>query len=58
MLTRRLLEALNPNDAHGQTPEAFDDGEALFEVVCKPGLEGVVAKARRRAVTGHESAAG
>jgi ATP-dependent DNA ligase len=31
---------------HWQTPETFDDGEALFEAVCGHGLEGVVAKRR------------
>ncbi len=29
-----------------QTTRGFDDGEALFEIVCGQGLEGVVAKRR------------
>jgi bifunctional non-homologous end joining protein LigD len=41
---RRQLEALNLDGIYWRTPENFDDGEALFEVVCKRGLEGVVAK--------------
>jgi bifunctional non-homologous end joining protein LigD len=41
---RRQLEALNLNGAYWRTPEAFDDGEALFEAVCARELEGIVAK--------------
>jgi bifunctional non-homologous end joining protein LigD len=41
---RAQLEALDLNSAYWRTPEAFDDGEALFEVVCERSLEGVVAK--------------
>jgi bifunctional non-homologous end joining protein LigD len=41
---RAELEALDLNDVRWQTPEAFDDGEALFEAVCAHDLEGVVAK--------------
>ena len=44
---RELLEQLNLNGAHWRTPEVFDDGEALWEAVCKHELEGVVAKPRR-----------
>jgi ATP-dependent DNA ligase len=40
------LEALNLNDLHWQTPETFDDGEALWDAVCEHELEGVVAKGR------------
>jgi ATP-dependent DNA ligase len=29
-----------------QTPETFDDGEALFDAVCAHELEGIVAKRR------------
>jgi ATP-dependent DNA ligase len=29
-----------------QTPEAFDDGEVLFDVTLRLGLEGIVAKRR------------
>jgi ATP-dependent DNA ligase len=28
------------------TPQAFDDGAALFEAICERGLEGIVAKQR------------
>src|SRR5215210_5360300 len=41
---RRLLDRLDLNGSHWRTPEAFDDGEALFESVKIEGLEGVVAK--------------
>ena len=41
---RAQLEALDLNGVHWQTPETFDDGEALFEAVCAHELEGVVAK--------------
>src|SRR5262245_35701393 len=45
--TRRAeLEALDLNGVRWQTPETFDDGEALFEAVCAHELEGVVAKRR------------
>jgi bifunctional non-homologous end joining protein LigD len=43
---RAQLEALDLNGVHWQTPETFDDGEALFEAVCAHELEGVVAKRR------------
>jgi bifunctional non-homologous end joining protein LigD len=43
---RAELEALDLNDVRWQTPEVFDDGEALFEAVCAHELEGVVAKRR------------
>jgi ATP-dependent DNA ligase len=43
---RAELEALDLNDVRWQTPETFDDGEALFEAVCAHELEGVVAKRR------------
>jgi bifunctional non-homologous end joining protein LigD len=43
---RSELEALDLNDVRWQTPEAFADGEALFEAVCAHELEGVVAKRR------------
>jgi bifunctional non-homologous end joining protein LigD len=41
---RRQLEALNVNGVYWRTPEAFDDGAALFEAVCERELEGIVAK--------------
>jgi bifunctional non-homologous end joining protein LigD len=41
---RSILDALDLNDGHWTTPEAFDDGEALLAAVCERGLEGVVAK--------------
>ena len=41
---RRLLEELDVNGAAWFTPDVFDDGEALWQVVCDRGLEGVVAK--------------
>jgi bifunctional non-homologous end joining protein LigD len=43
---RAQLEALDLNGVHWQTPETFDDGEALVEAVCAHELEGVVAKRR------------
>jgi bifunctional non-homologous end joining protein LigD len=41
---RALLEALELDGAAWATPEAFDDGEALFEATLGLGLEGIVAK--------------
>jgi bifunctional non-homologous end joining protein LigD len=43
---RAQLEALNLNGVHWQTPETFDDGDALFQAVCAHELEGIVAKRR------------
>jgi hypothetical protein len=43
---RRLLEELELTAGAWHTPCAFDDGEALYEVVCAQGLDGVVAKRR------------
>jgi bifunctional non-homologous end joining protein LigD len=43
---RRILEGLRLNAAQWRTPEAFDDGEALWVAVCEHELEGVVAKRR------------
>ena len=43
---RTQLEELDLNGVFWQTPETFDDGEALFEAVCAHELEGVVAKRR------------
>jgi ATP-dependent DNA ligase len=37
---------LNLDGPYWQTPDNFDDGEALFEAVCERELEGVVAKRR------------
>jgi bifunctional non-homologous end joining protein LigD len=41
---RAQLESLDLNGSYWRTPEAFDDGPALFEAVCERELEGVVAK--------------
>ena len=43
---RGILEQLGLNGRHWRTPEAFDDGHALWEAVCEHELEGVVAKRR------------
>ena len=43
---RAQLEELDLNGVFWQTPETFDDGEALLEAVCAHELEGVVAKRR------------
>jgi bifunctional non-homologous end joining protein LigD len=44
---RELLEALEVEGAHTRLVATFEDGEALFRVVCDRGLEGVVAKRGR-----------
>ena len=41
-----MLESRDLNVPHWTTPDAFDDGQALFAAVCEHGLEGVVAKRR------------
>jgi bifunctional non-homologous end joining protein LigD len=41
---RHLLEELDLSGPAWHTPSVFDDGNALYEVVCVRGLEGVVAK--------------
>jgi bifunctional non-homologous end joining protein LigD len=43
---RLILEDLQLDGPWWRTPEAFDDGEALWEAVCEHELEGVVAKRR------------
>ena len=43
---REILDGLDLNDRLWRTPEAFDDGAALWEAVCEHELEGVVAKRR------------
>jgi bifunctional non-homologous end joining protein LigD len=43
---RRILEDMKLNGARWRTPEAFDDGAALWQAVCEHDLEGVVAKRR------------
>jgi bifunctional non-homologous end joining protein LigD len=43
---RRILDGLRLNDSRWRTPEAFDDGHALWAAVCEHELEGVVAKRR------------
>ena len=37
---RAQLEALNLDGVYWQTPETFDDGEALFDAVCAHELRG------------------
>jgi bifunctional non-homologous end joining protein LigD len=44
---RELLETLNVESAGVQLVATFEDGEALFQVICDHGLEGVVAKRLR-----------
>jgi ATP-dependent DNA ligase len=41
---RNLLAALGLDGPAWTTCETFDDGKALFEAMCRLGLEGVVAK--------------
>jgi bifunctional non-homologous end joining protein LigD len=43
---RQLLDELNLSGPAWHTPPAWDDGEALWNVVCDRGLEGVVVKKR------------
>jgi bifunctional non-homologous end joining protein LigD len=43
---RALLEELELVGPAWHTPNAFDDGETLYEVVCAQGLEGVRASRR------------
>jgi bifunctional non-homologous end joining protein LigD len=43
---RRILEGLQLQAPQWRTPEAFEDGEALWQAVCEHELEGVVAKRR------------
>jgi len=43
---REVLDSMNLNGQRWRTPEAFDDGDALWEAVCEHELEGVVAKRR------------
>jgi bifunctional non-homologous end joining protein LigD len=43
---RLILEDLRLDGPRWRTPEAFDDGGALWEAVCEHELEGVVAKRR------------
>jgi len=43
---RRILEGLGLDGPPWRTPEAFDDGDALWEAVCEHELEGVIAKRR------------
>ena len=41
---RERLERLGLESMYWRTPDVFDDGQALFQAVCKRGLEGIVAK--------------
>jgi bifunctional non-homologous end joining protein LigD len=43
---RLILEDMKLDGPQCRTPEAFDDGAALWEAVCEHELEGVVAKRR------------
>jgi bifunctional non-homologous end joining protein LigD len=43
---RRILQDMTLHGPHWQTPEAFDDGEALWRAICEHELEGIVAKRR------------
>jgi bifunctional non-homologous end joining protein LigD len=43
---RQILEDLQLGEPQWRTPEAFDDGAALWATVCEHGLEGVVTKRR------------
>jgi bifunctional non-homologous end joining protein LigD len=43
---RRILEEMRLDGQQWRTPEAFDDGVALWGAVCEHELEGVVAKRR------------
>jgi bifunctional non-homologous end joining protein LigD len=43
---RRILEEMELDGPRWRTPEAFDDGAALWEAICEHELEGVVAKRR------------
>lgn len=43
---RAMLEQLSLNDRRWRTPQAFDDGQALWDAVCEHELEGMVAKRR------------
>jgi len=44
---RELLETLEVEGPHTRLVATFEDGDALFRVVCDRGLEGVVAKRLR-----------
>ena len=44
---RGLLEELDVEGPHVQLVATFEDGEALSQVVCERGLEGIVAKRER-----------
>ncbi len=48
---RALLEELDVEGPHAKLVATFEDGEALFRVVCDRGLEGVVAKRERDLVS-------
>jgi bifunctional non-homologous end joining protein LigD len=43
---RRILEQMQLAGPRWHTPEAFEDGAALWDAVCEHELEGVVAKRR------------
>jgi len=43
-MRRQLLEALDVNGAHWQTPPTYQDGQTLLGVTQQQGLEGVVSK--------------
>jgi ATP dependent DNA ligase domain len=41
---RAMLEQLNLNGRYSRTPEAFDDGDTLWDALCEHELEGLVTK--------------
>ena len=43
---RRILEEMRLDGPHWRTPQAFDDGAALWQAVCEHELEGIVVKRR------------
>jgi bifunctional non-homologous end joining protein LigD len=49
---RAQLEALDLNSVYWQTPETFDDGDALFDAMCAHELEGVVANGSQQPLSG------
>jgi bifunctional non-homologous end joining protein LigD len=54
---RQLLDELNLSGPAWHTSPAWEDGEALWAVVCERGLEGVVAK-KRSEPTGQANGSG
>jgi bifunctional non-homologous end joining protein LigD len=46
---RHVLEQLDLRGNAWHTPAVYDDGDALYRLVCQRGLEGIVAKRRAQA---------